>query len=190
MDQEHPRGLTGAEALARQIEVLARLGEDGEAWLRDLEILSGQALPEPQRRLLVHARDMTSGLERHFGARMELRLVRARRDGTELLRQVELVEDGGGATAEIGAIRIHLESFGPEVRAQIVAGRVPLGSILTSAAIPFRCRPRAYFRCRVARGVFLGDASPEVIGPRYGRYNLLRHADGRPLAEAVEVLRL
>ena len=91
---------------------------------------------------------------------------------------------------EFGAIRVHLDRFDAPVRNEILACRVPLGAILEGHAVPYRCRPQAFFRPEhdeTARQAFALDVPVSL----YGRYNIIesgRGEDRAPLAEVVEIL--
>jgi len=153
--------------------------------------LSPTEIPEPYRNLLVHDRDMTSTLEGFHGEAMALRqLVRELR-GPVLYRRVVLVGAESGKAAEFGAIAIWVDRFAAGARAEILAGRRPLGSILARHGVDYLSRPRAFFQLRpnAEIGALLGldgDLSPRP--PLYGRQNDLVTPGGEALAEVVEIL--
>lgn len=155
--------------------------------LPSVEVLPGEAIPEPYRTLLVHNRDMTRTLESHHGSTIRLRLLSTRREGDLYRRTVALVSEGDGKTVEFGATEAHLDRIPEPWRAEIVEGRHPLGGILNRSGIPYRSRPSAYFR---TRGDAVIRAALGVVGEPwlYGRRNTLSDAEGRPLAEIVEIL--
>ncbi len=152
-----------------------------------IETLAGRAMPQPYRSLLVHDRDMTSTLERHFGHGLHLRVLQVREEGEVLRREVVLLTDEGDRPVEFGAIEIQLDRFSPKPRAQIREGRLPLGLILRLHGIEHRSRPAAYFAIEsepvVTRALDL-DAPSRL----YGRHNTLHGGDGLALAEVVEIL--
>ena len=59
-----------------------------------MEIIPGDAVPEPYRTLLVHERDMTSTLEGFHQTGIHLRLVGRERRGEQYFREVVLALDG------------------------------------------------------------------------------------------------
>ena len=145
------------------------------------------AMPPPYRDLLVHERDMTSTLEDHHGARLELRLLQMKHDSSTLLRQVALVTADTQRVVEIGGIRIALHRFAEPVRKQIQASRVPLGAVLRQFDVPYSSRPSAYL------SVEADDTLQRMIdldGPctLYGRRNVLSDPEGAALAEVLEIL--
>jgi len=149
--------------------------------------MAGADLPEPYRGLLVHDQDMTSTLEAYFGMTLRVRVLEKHHGDAHLTRQVVLVADHGGAVAEFGAIRIALDRFEPAARAEIVACRLPLGTILNRHEIAYTCRPTAYFAFEsdeIARRAF------DLHGAHilFGRHNLLLDGGEETLAEVVEIL--
>jgi hypothetical protein len=151
-----------------------------------LVAIEPETVPEPYRQLLVHERDMTSTLESFWRSPLRLRVLDKREEGTALLRQVVLVTIDG-KPVEFGAIRIQLDAFALEVRADIVACERPLGGLLEQHAIPYTCRPRTFFRLEhdpMAQEAF-GLLEPATL---FGRHNTLTNGTGATLAEVVEVL--
>jgi len=152
-----------------------------------LDILEPHQLPEPYQRLLVHRNDMTGTLERYHGQPMALRVLKKRVTADEVARQVELVGQDDGRTAEFGAIRVNLDCFEGEARNQILECRRPLGGILTEFSIEFTSRPSVYFCVRPDAG-FRHSLRIPGAGRLYGRCNQLLTADGAVIADVVEIL--
>lgn len=150
-------------------------------------LLAGPDVPRPYRDLLVHEEDMTSVLERYHGEAIGLRVLRAGPQDGAWTREVVLVASGSGKPVEFGAIRIHLDRFGPRPRGMILEGRRPLGGILKEEGLSYRCRPAAFFRVRSDTII---NTVLELDGeqPLFGRYNVLYDPTDRPLAEVVEIL--
>lgn len=152
--------------------------------IREIE---GAAMPRPYRDLLVHDSDMTPTLERFCGQKIRLRRLKIRHEGQSLYRQVALVSDRDEKPMEYGAIRIYLDRFSNAAQSQIMEGRLPLGTILRTHAVPHHSRPRAYFS--VASEPVISAALNVPVGRTlYGRHNVLRNPAGQPLAEVVEIL--
>jgi len=158
-----------------------------EAALAEVQTVPADALPEPYRGLLVHSLDMTSTLEAHHGQPMTLRVLHRRITDTAVDRRVLLVGTRDGAVAEYGAIRIHLTGLPADAVDLVRACQTPLGAVLTGRGIPFVSAPRAYLRLRMAHGAAKDlDATPDDW--HFGRHNRLSHADGRAIADIIEVL--
>jgi chorismate-pyruvate lyase len=150
-----------------------------------VEPVQPDEIPEPQRSLLVHERDMTGTLEDFRGGAPHLRMIRVQRTGDWLHRRVVLMV--GDEPVEFGSIRIHVSLFQGQALSDVLEGRLPLGGILRTHSIPHVCRPQNYFRRR-------SDALTEeafALGRDavlYGRFASLQRPDGEILAEVVEIL--
>lgn len=156
--------------------------------LPDFELFDAKALPAACHRLLVHTGDMTSKLEEFFGEEMRLRVLRCEHNAEHYRREVALVCAKSHLPVEYGAIEIELSAFGEPMRAEIIAGELPLGGLLNRHAVRYRSQPRGFLR--VAPDPRLAEIfnlpAPVML---YGRSNVLLDADGRVLARIVEVLR-
>lgn len=159
----------------------------GEGAVRALEFLEPADVPEPYQTLLVHNTDMTGTLERFRGQKMALRPVEQFVDGTKLVRHVELCGSNDGQPAEFGAIEIHLDRFESAPRAEVLAGKAPLGTILKDAHMNFESRPRGFFRIKPGEAIRHSFGVPED-GWLFGRCNQLLTLNGEPIADVVEIL--
>lgn len=163
----------------------ARAGRPLPEW----DAVSPDDVPEPQRTLLVHARDMTRTLEQFHRGTIVLRVLASGRTGSEYWRESALRIEGTGQVVEFGAIQIFLDRFPEPWRSLILEEHRPLGGILNASGIPYASAPSGYFRCRpdafIRSALGLPDAA---VGWLYGRQNTLSGADGLPLAEIVEIL--
>lgn len=144
-------------------------------------------MPETDRWLLVHESDMTPRLASHHGCEITLDVHGKSRLGNYLVRASVLKKITDASPVEFGAIGIHLDGFDEEARNIILDGHTPLGGMLQRRAIPHSSHPRGYFRIVIDHRLagLLGGWEGQTL---YGRCNELRHEDGRPLAEVVEVL--
>lgn len=152
-----------------------------------LRALDGSAIPEPQRQLLVHADGLTPTLERHLGQPLGLRMLRVRRQGSVLMREILLVAAGLDHAVSFGAIRLHLDGFEDGVRSEILAGVAPLGTILRDRRVAHQRRLSGFFqvaaRALVPAGIALRDETT-----LYGRHSELHTPTGQEMAEVVEIL--
>ncbi len=154
--------------------------------LPSVEKIAGASMPEPYRSLLVHDRDMTPTLEEFWGETIHLQPLQVREADGVLFREVTLVTDLTGLRTEFGGIKISLEHFSDAARSKILAGEVPLGRILGDLRIRHKSQPIGFFS-------FAGDQATRdalAVDPGctlFGRHTVL-HADGRLLAEVVEIL--
>ncbi len=152
------------------------------------ELVEGEQLPEPYRRLLVHTGDMTSRLEAFHGGEIALECLHCEHTPGVYRREVALYVSGAGVPVEYGAIEIRLEAFAGELRDLIVQARLPLGGLLNRFGISYRSQPLAFIRLGgdpILRAYF---AAPEAV-EFYGRCNVLLGDGDVELARIVEVLR-
>jgi len=149
--------------------------------------MTGEAMPQPARSLLVHVDDMTPALEAYHGHTLTLRLIDRHERERTLSRMVILETIEGGIPVEFGMIRIHLERFDEDARREILRCRTPLGTILHHWRMSHTCHPCGYFAVcsdAVINEAFGLDRSTRL----FGRCNLLRDERGEVLAEVVEIL--
>jgi chorismate-pyruvate lyase len=149
--------------------------------------LPAEKLPDTERNLLVHDRDMTGRLREFHGCDITLDVHAKSRIGNYLVRASILRRKDDSAPVEFGAIGIHLDGFDEEARQLILECHVPLGAILTQRDIAHTSHPSGYFRIEIDHrlATLLGGWEGQTL---YGRCNELRHGDGQALAEVVEVL--
>jgi hypothetical protein len=153
----------------------------------ELAWIPGSEVPPPQSDLLVHDRDMTTALGDFHGDRITLTVLRARHDGDLYHREVTLNTAADGRPVEYGLIVIHLDAFPVELRARIVEGQTPLGTILNESGLPYLSQPQGFYAvpAAVLDRVFRPSSGGEVL---YGRYNQLVRGDGPCLARILEIL--
>ena len=152
-----------------------------------VEFMEGPALPEQPRWLLVHASDMTPRLREFHRSEIDLDVHAKGRIGDYYVRASVLKRRTDGRSVEFGAIGIHLPVLDAPAQKLVLEGKVPFGAILERLAVPHSSHPRGYFRIVIDHR--LAELLHATEGDElYGRCNELRHADGRTLADVVEVL--
>jgi chorismate-pyruvate lyase len=155
--------------------------------LPPMEVLKGEDVPEPYRKLLVHSSDMTPTLEGFYQRLVGLTVLSREVEKEEYYREVLLKHDGGGQPIEYGVIRICLGHLPGAARDRVLQEQRPMGNILRSEGVPHVSWPQAFFRVR-------SDAHTESVlqlaEPRelYGRRNVLLDGNRRLLAEVIEIL--
>lgn len=150
-------------------------------------LVAPEQMPQPQRRLLVHDRDMTSTLEEHHGEPLALRVLERRVDDDIYARHVVLHTVQTQRPVEYGALRVHLPLLDERVRTALFQARQPLGAILNAHGEVYRGCPGAFFR------IFSNDLINDSLQLGrsqwlYGRCNCLTDRAGRTIAEVVEIL--
>jgi hypothetical protein len=153
----------------------------------DALLVTPDAIPQPQRSLLVHDRDMTSTLVRFHGEPIKLRVLDCNLLGDYYRRHIILEASRSRRPVEYGAIRVNLPRLAAPVQTEVLQARGPLGGILSAHGISFRCCPGAYFK--ILSNALIGD-SLQLDEPTwlYGRCNCLSDAGGRTIAEVIEIL--
>ena len=151
------------------------------------EVIGEEQLPEPQRHLLVHDRDMTTRLECHHRSPIGLKALYISHEPESYFREVLLIAENSGNPVEYGAIEINLEVFPGDLRAKVLEGRKPLGGLLVEHDFAFVSSPQTYFQVQSDEHV---QELLELDGPTTlnGRSNILTTPDGRAIANIVEIL--
>jgi hypothetical protein len=155
--------------------------------LPQIRFLDPNAVPEPDRTLLVHERDMTPTLIAHHGCPLRLEVLDLERSENYLLRLVILRRRDNLRPVECGAIAIHLDRFPAVARDLVLEGVVPLGAVLEQQAVPHQGAPRGFFAVKA------DDLIAHALGQRpgdllHGRCNELSFPDGEAFADIVEIL--
>jgi hypothetical protein len=161
----------------------------GDPGLAPFEMMTVTAdlMPQPDRSLLVHDRDMTSTLTRFHADELKLDILDRRVQDDQVARHIVLRTMTDHRPVEYGAIRIRLAGLDEEVREKILAGEQPLGGILNEHQVGYASCPGGFFKIRATD--LMADVL-ELSEPNwlYGRCNCLSAADGGNIAEVVEIL--
>lgn len=153
-----------------------------------VEFINSNLIPETEKHLLVHDSDMTPRLANFYQSPIKLDVHARSLVGPHyLVRAVILRRKDDQQPVEFGAIGIHLDRFTTTIRDLILEGEIPLGGILHQHQVPHTSQPSGYFRIEIDQRLadLLGGFDGQCC---YGRCNELRHPDGTPIAEVVEVL--
>lgn len=152
-----------------------------------IEIVPGETLPQPCRQLLVHEGDMTPTLEKFYESTLHVEVLHREQRGDFYFREVVLVTDDDARRVEFGAIKIYLALFPRAARAEILAEKLPLGTILAKYRIPHTSRPKAFLKVHSDALVnrALGLTGSHLL---CGRRNTLSNPEQQALAEIVEIL--
>ncbi|MGE3311297.1 MAG: hypothetical protein AB7O66_15125 [Limisphaerales bacterium] len=151
------------------------------------QLLSGDEVPQPWGKLLVHDDDMTPTLEAHHRGEIHIEVLGRERRDNAYFREVVLRLNRDDRPVEFGANRIALDRLPDKVRRLVLEEHLPLGHILKEHAVPHMGHPTAFFR---VESDDLMNSAFGLTGRRflYGRRNTLRDLNGRPLSEVVEIL--
>ncbi len=138
------------------------------------------SIPQPQHDLLVHLRDMTSTLTRHYGEPLTLKVLH-RHQGPQWYRRHIILETVHSLQpVEYGAMRILLSQLSEAARQEVLDARSPLGAVLARHGLAYRHCPGGFFRIRSNRLIeqSLGLPAPMAVRPLQ-LYERHRRAAGR-----------
>jgi chorismate-pyruvate lyase len=148
--------------------------------------VSADQVPEPYRRLLVHEHHMTVTVEAYHNDKVDVKVLAEKHEGDHYARKILLTLQGTGRVVQFGLMGIHLRYCSPQVQAEILAKKTPLGRVLIEHNVLRRIEPVAYLR------VFPGPAMMEWFGLKepkmtFGRLALI-HCDEQPAVELLEIV--
>ena len=152
----------------------------------EYEHVAADEVPPPYDGLLVHEQHMTVTVEAHHGSLVDVRVLAHRHEGDSYARKILLALQSNGRIVQFGIARVNLSYCSPEVRAEILAARTPLGRILIQHNVLRRIEPTAFLR------IIPGSAMMEWFSlkrrqPSYGRLAYI-HCDGKPAIELLEIV--
>jgi chorismate-pyruvate lyase len=150
--------------------------------------IAAAEMPDPYRRLLVHDRDMTTTLEAFHGVRTHLRLLTSKAEGGVYRREVVLALAGFEKPVEFGAVTIQIELLPPDARQAVINAQRPLGGVLVGHGVKFTSRPKAFISIEPDETICKVLEIERRSTTLYGRCNALLDAQGRVLADIVEIL--
>jgi chorismate-pyruvate lyase len=155
--------------------------------LPPMQAVAADAVPEPYRRLLVHANDMTPTLEAFHQSRIHLDIISRDRRGGFYFREVVLRLDHDEKPVEFGANKIFLGMFPEEAQELILLEQLPLGTILRDCGVRHRTEAKAFLRVE-PDDLMVRSLELEKPVPLYGRKAVISDLQGKPLSEIVEIL--
>jgi hypothetical protein len=153
----------------------------------DAMLVAAGEIPEPQHRLLVHHRDMTSTLQRHYGTPVVLRVLDRKLARDWYFRHIVLETGPARQGVEYGAIRIFLPLLSEAARVEVLSAQSPLGGILNAHHLAYRSCPGAFFKI-FSNAVINRSLQMDASDWLYGRCNCLTDNEGRAIADVVEIL--
>jgi chorismate-pyruvate lyase len=152
-----------------------------------IEVIPGEAVPEPYQKLLVHDNDMTPTLENFHKGNIHLEILNRERRGDFYYRQVVLRMTNDERAVEFGANKIYIGRFPEDAQQLILAEEVPLGRILDDFKVPHSTKAKAFLRLQ-ADDVMNNAFGLQNSSTLFGRKAIISGPDGRPLSEIVEIL--
>ncbi|MGL6075824.1 MAG: hypothetical protein ACRC8S_16840 [Fimbriiglobus sp.] len=148
--------------------------------------VSGDEMPEPYRSLLVHTHHMTVTVEQFYGEMVNVEVDEVARRDNLYARKIFLRLEKSSQVVQFGLVAIDLTMLSPVVRAEILAGEIPLGRVLIQHNVMREVHPVGYFR--VTLDEFLAKRMGVAIGVEsYGRLGVIT-TDGQPAIRVAEIL--
>lgn len=154
--------------------------------IADFQYIAPDEVPQPYHDLLVHEHHMTVTVEHYQGAPVNVHILDLRHLGDSYARKILLTLQGSDKVVQFGIARVHLNYCSPGVRADILAGKTPLGRVLIQHNVLRRIEPTAFLR------VIPGPTMQRWFGlepptPTYGRLGVI-YCDGQPAVEVLEIV--
>lgn len=113
-----------------ELKELTSLFPEGDALFEGAESVPAALVPEPYKRLLVHAHHMTLMMEEFHNSPVEVKVLDRKLDGAIYSRQTLLERSKDGRVVQFALVRFDLTAVSPAVRDEILSERIPLGRIL------------------------------------------------------------
>ncbi len=151
-------------------------------------VVQPDQIPFPQDQLLVHHGHMTEVLEKHCGAPVEVEVLREVIEGDIYTRLIALApRNARGKVVELGIARLDLRYLSQDVKAEILAKKLPLGAVLIRHNVLRRVKPRWFMKFPGDGPVMSLFGPPVAGGPFYGRIGTI-YCDGEPAIEVLEIV--
>jgi hypothetical protein len=150
------------------------------------DLVAPEEIPEPYRGLLAHEHHMTVTVERYHGDLVDVVVLQEHRGQEAYARKILLALQRSRRVVQFGLMRVHLRYCSPAARAEILAGRTPLGRVLIAHHVLRHVMPTAFLRVTPAPALmqWFGLSEPRVT---YGRLALIV-CDERPAVEVLEIV--
>lgn len=160
----------------------------GEEFSPECTIVQPDQIPFPEDQLLVHHEHMTEVLEKHHGSPVEVQVLSEVREGDVYTRLITLTpRQEPGKLVELGIAKLDLRYLSQEVKAEILAKKLPLGAVLMKHNVLRRVKPRWFMRFP-ASGPVMSLFGPDAkTGQSYGRIGTI-YCDGEPAIEVMEIV--
>jgi hypothetical protein len=152
----------------------------------EYEFVPADEVPLPYHGLLVHEHHMTVTVEKYHGDLVDVRVLERHYNDEFYARKILLALQGNRRVVQFGIMRVYYRFLSPEVRAEILAGRTPLGRILIQHDVLRRIEPTAFLRI-VTTPAMMQWFGLEQPRSTYGRLALI-HCNEQPAVELLEIV--
>jgi hypothetical protein len=113
-----------------ELKKLTSLFPGGDELFEQAEHVPSALIPEPYKRLLVHEHHMTVTMEKFHRSQVVVSVLDRKLEGDIYSRKIVLSRSDTGRVVQFGLVRFDLGVVLPEVRAEILSEKTPLGRIL------------------------------------------------------------
>jgi hypothetical protein len=113
-----------------ELKKLTSLFPGGDKLFEQVEHVPSAVTPEPYKRLLVHEHHMTVTMEEFHHTPVLVKVLERKQEEDIYSRKILLSRSDNGRIVQFGLVRFDLAVVLPEVRAEILSERTPLGRIL------------------------------------------------------------
>ena len=165
---------------------LISLFYDSPDSLATFEEVSGEQVPEPCHRLLVHEHHMTVTVEAFHGSLVDVMVLDKKVTPTHYAREILLVRRKDQHVVQYGIVRLKLSYLEEAVQQEILSEEVPLGRALINHGVLRRIDLKSVYK------VTPGEALCELFGLdsshiTYGRTALI-YCNNEPAIELLEIV--
>jgi hypothetical protein len=168
-----------------ELNALVELFPEEQPLIANAEHVTGPLMPEAYRTMLAHDHHMTVTMEEYHRSPVDVHVLAAREVDGLYCRKILLTKQGTDIVVQFGIIRFDFAFVTPEVKAEIIARKTPLGRVL--------------IRHNVLRHIDLGALLKIEAGPglakhlqmepgttTYGRLATI-FCNGRPAVDLLEI---
>lgn len=168
-----------------ELRKLTGLFPEPEPLFANVEHIPSSLTPEPYKTMLVHDHHMTLAMEEHFGRPVNVRILDQRFDGDLYVRKIQLALDRSDRIVLFGWVRFDFQYVTAEVKAEILAGKTPLGRVLIEHNVLRHIDLAAILQLQAGPGLAHQLGMPEGA-TTYGRLATI-FCNRRPAVDLLEI---
>lgn len=113
-----------------ELTKLTSLFSRGQELIERAEHIPSALTPEPYKHMLVHDHHMTVTMEDYYKSPVTVKVLQTKLNGDIYDRKIILSTCDTGKVVQFGLVRFNLSYVTPDVRAELLEERIPLGRIL------------------------------------------------------------
>ncbi len=152
------------------------------------EEVNQQQLSKVVHSLLAEPLQLTERLQLRLNEEVRSSLITSQQKGRFYTRKVALQTKNTHKTAVVAAIQIDMNLFDRDFATAILQTDVPFGTILKDFAIEYSCDVVTIFKVEPDTSLFKAFDNTRFTDPLYGRCNRFTDAQGRLIANVMEII--